>query len=141
MTGYAIAHMRAIGPDHAAKLKAAGIRTTATLLERARSPRRRRKLAHTTGIPDTLILTWANMADLTRVHGIALDYAELLEAAGVDTVKALKRRNAANLAARMAALNVERNIVQVSLSEKRVASWIEAAQSLPPVITYRSDTT
>ncbi len=36
------------------------------------------------------MLKWANMADLMRIRGVGEEYSELLEAAGVDTVKELK---------------------------------------------------
>ena len=107
MASYSIADMRAIAPFYASKLKAAGIRSTTKLLERAATPKLRKELAQTTNIPMRLILDWANIADLMRVRGIALDYAELLLAAGVDTVKDLGRRNAATLVARMAEINCD----------------------------------
>ena len=51
------------------------------------------------------LLKWANMADLMRISGVGAEYSELLEAAGVDTVKELRNRNAENLAAKMAEVN------------------------------------
>ncbi|HEX9906546.1 MAG TPA: DUF4332 domain-containing protein [Propylenella sp.] len=136
MASYSIAGIRAIAPFYAAKLKAVGIRSTTKLLQRAATPKLRKQLAEATNIPVNLILDWVNIADLTRVRGIALDYAELLAAVGVDTVRDLKRRNAANLVARMAELNARKKYVDLLPSEKRVAGWIEAAKLLKPVIRY-----
>ncbi len=136
MTSYPVADIEGIGPAYAGKLKAAGIRTTRSLLERAKTPRGRRQLAEESGIDIGLILKWANMADLMRVRGVAEEYSELLEASGVDTVKELKRRNAANLATRMAEVNSSRNLVRVVPSEKRVLSWIANAKSLKAKMTY-----
>ena len=136
MASYSIAEIRAIGPFYAAKLKASGIRSTAKLLDRAKSAKGRKQLAETAGIPPENILKWANMADLMRVRGVAADYAELLGQAGVDTVKELKRRNAANLVRRMAQVNEAKKLVELVPSEKRVAGWIEAAKTLELVITY-----
>ena len=136
MASYSIAGMRAVSPFYAAKLKAAGIRSTTKLLERASTPKRRKELAGVTHIPAELILDWANVADLTRVPGIALDYAELLVAADVDTVPDLKRRNPAKLVARMAAINERKKLVELLPSEKRVARWIESAKSLAPGMDY-----
>jgi hypothetical protein len=136
MASYSIAAMRAISPFYQAKLKAAGIRSTHKLLCRAATPKLRKELAETTNIPMALILDWANTADLTRVPGIALDYAELLVAAEVDTVPDLRRRNAARLVARMAAVNEQKNLVQLLPSERRVARWIEAAKNLQPGMDY-----
>ena len=136
MASYSIAAMRAVGPFYAAKLKAVGIRSSTKLLERTRTPKARRQLAEVSGIPPEYILKWANIADLMRVPGIAEDYSELLAAAGVDTVKELKRRNAANLVARMAEINERSKMVDLLPSEKRVARWIEEAKLLEPMISY-----
>ena len=136
MASYSIAQMRAIGPFYAGKLRGVGIRSSAKLLERASTPKGRRQLADAAGIPPESILDWANMADLMRVPGIAADYSELLAAAGVDTVKELKRRNAANQVLSMTAVNERRGYVELLPSEKRVLSWIEAAKLLDPVMTY-----
>jgi hypothetical protein len=137
MASYPIADMRAISPFYAAKLKAAGIRSTTTLLQRTSTPRLRKQLEDETGIPLKSILDWANIADLTRVHGIALDYAELLAAVGVDTVRDLQRRNAANLVARMTEQNARKKLVDLLPSEKRVSGWIAAAKTIQPRMEYR----
>ncbi len=136
MASYPLTEVRAIGPFYVAKLKSAGIRSTTTLLKRAATPKLRKDLADATNIPVKLILDWANIADLTRVRGIALDYSELLVAAGVDTVKDLSRRNAANLVARMEHVNGRKAQVDLLPKEKRVAGWIAAAKSLKPGMDY-----
>jgi hypothetical protein len=117
-------------------LKSVGIRTTAGLLEAAKDPRGRKRLATKTGIDPKRILRWANMADRMRVKGVGEDYAELLEAAGVDTVKELKYRNPANLAKAMADANARRKLVRLMPSEKAVVRWIEHAKKLPLKISY-----
>jgi hypothetical protein len=136
MASYAIAGIRAIGPFYSAKLKAVGIRSTIKLLERASTPKGRRMLSEQAGIPLENVLKFANLADLMRVPGVAADYSELLAAAGVDTVKELKRRNAANLVARMAELNEKKKYVELLPSEKRVTRWIEEAKALPSMMQY-----
>ena len=136
MASYSIAEMRAIGPFYTSKLKAVSIRSSAKLLERARTPKGRRQLAEISGIPQDQILKWANLADLMRVPGVAADYAELLAAAGADTVKELKRRNAANLVARMKVVNERKKVVDLLPSEKRVSRWVEEAKLLEPLMTY-----
>ena len=136
MASYSIADMRAIGPFYAGKLKAVGIRSTTKLLERTRTPRDRKQLADAAVIPLEHILRWAKLADLMRIRGVAEDYAELLGAAGADTVKELARRNASRLVARMAECNDKKQRVDLLPSEKRVVRWIEEAKSLEPMITY-----
>ncbi len=83
-----------------------------------------------------LILKWVNMCDLFRVRGVASQYAELLEAAGVDTVKELRNRNSENLAEAMSKINTEKQLVRMLPNNKRVNEWIEHAKSLHSVVTY-----
>lgn len=136
MSSYSIIDIEGIGPVFAEKLKAVGISTTGKLLDRAKDPKGRKDLAEETGIDDSRILKWANMADLMRIKGVAEEYSELLEAAGVDTVKELKHRRADNLAAKMAEVNAEKKLVRLVPSEKSVAKWIEQAKTLAPMMTY-----
>lgn len=133
---YPIIEIEGIGPQMAEKLKAAGIATTEQLLAAALTPKDRRELAGRTGIAEALILKWANLADLMRISGVAEEYSELLEAAGVDTVKELKTRVAANLAKAMADVNEKRKLVRQLPSESMVEKWIAEAKTLPPTLTY-----
>jgi hypothetical protein len=133
---YPIADLERITPGVAAKLKSIGIRTTGKLLEKAKDLKGRKLIADRTGIDEKCILRWANMADRMRIKGVGEDYAELLEAAGVDTVKELKYRNPGNLAKAMAKANVERKLVRLLPSEKAVVRWIEHAKKLPLKISY-----
>lgn len=136
MTSYSITDIEGIGPANGAKLKKVGIRTTSRLLERAKTPKGRRELAEESKIDVAKILKWANMADLMRIRGVAEEYSELLEAAGVDTVKELKRRNAANLAVKIAEVNKKKKLVRQVPTETRIAGWIENAKSLKAMMTY-----
>lgn len=133
---YKIIDIEGIGPVYAEKLIAAGIETAAALLEKCAAPAGRKALAEETGISDKLILTWTNHADLFRVKGIGPQFAELLEAAGVDTVKELKHRNAANLAAKILEVNEEKHLVRRVPVEIEVQRMIESAQGLEGVMTY-----
>jgi predicted flap endonuclease-1-like 5' DNA nuclease len=134
---YPITDIAGIGPDVAAMLRSVGIRTTAKLLEAARTPRARQQLAAKTGFDEKRILRWANMADRMRIKGVGEDYAELLQAAGVDTVKELKYRNPAKLAKAMAEANARRKLVRVLPSDRAVERWIEHAKRLQLKISYR----
>ncbi|MFK8033240.1 MAG: DUF4332 domain-containing protein [Hyphomicrobiales bacterium] len=136
MSSYSIIDIEGIGPTYAAKLQAVGIRTTKTLLDRAKDPKGRRAVAAESGLDEKQILKWANMCDLMRIKGVAEEYSELLEAAGVDTVKELRNRNVANLAAKMAEVNAEKKLVRLVPSEKSVAKWVAQAKELPPTMTY-----
>lgn len=136
MSSYSIIDIEGIGPTYAAKLQVVGIRTTKTLLDRAKDPKGRKAVAAESGLDEKQILKWANMCDLMRIKGVAEEYSELLEAAGVDTVKELRNRNVANLAAKMAEVNAEKKLVRLVPSEKSVAKWVAQAKELPPTMTY-----
>ena len=133
---YPITDIGGVDGDVAATLKSVGIRSTGRLLEVARTVKGRKSLAEKTGFDEKQLLCWANVADRMRIRGISKEYAELLQAAGVDTVKELKYRNPANLASAMADANTKRKMVRLLPSEKVVGRWIENAKKLPLKITY-----
>lgn len=133
---YKIIDIQGIGEAYAPKLIAIGIKTPEELLEACLTPSARKIVAEETGISGKLILKWANHADLFRISGIGPQYAELLEAAGVDTVKELKHRVPANLTAKMVEINKAKNLAQRDPSEKEVTKWIEEAGKLEGKITY-----
>ncbi len=134
--GYSIIDIEGVGPKYAKKLKAANIHTTDALLKRAADKKGRKAVAADTGIDETYILKWTNMADLMRIKGVGEEYSELLEAAGVDTVKELRNRNPTNLAKAMADSNAKRKLVRLLPGEKKVTSWVAQAKKLKPVMTY-----
>jgi len=133
---YPIRDMNGIDASTAAALRSVGIRTTGRLLEAAKNPRGRQQLAEKTGLDEKLILQWANMADRMRIKGVGEEFATLLQASGVDTVKELKFRNPANLARRMAEINAKKKLVRVLPSDQAVVRWIEHAKRLQLKITY-----
>lgn len=133
---YPIAEIEGIGPVYAGKLEAAGIKTTGALLKRAASPKGRKELSSESGLEESQILKWANMADLMRVKGVGEEYSELLEAAGVDTVKELRNRRADNLHAKMVEVNAEKKLVRVLPGLSNVERWVAHAKELDPVMTY-----
>ncbi len=133
---YKVIDIEGVGAAYAEKLNAAGIVTTAQLLEKCAAPAGRKALAEETGISDKLILKWANHADLFRVKGVGPQFAELLEAAGVDTVKELAHRKAENLAAKMSEVNAEKNLVNRVPVASEVQKMVDCAKELPGVLTY-----
>ena len=133
---YKIIDIQGVGPVYAEKLSAIGIETVDQLLKEGACPKGRKALEEKTGIRGDLILTWINHADLFRIKGVGPQFSELLEAAGVDTVKELRTRNAANLAAKMAEVNEAKHLCKRTPVEKEIAKYIELAQKLEPVVTY-----
>jgi predicted RecB family nuclease len=134
---YPITDIDGIDGEAATILKSVGIRSTERLLEAARTVRGRKMLAIKTGFDEKQLLCWANVADRMRIKGIRKEYAELLQAAGVDTVKELKYRNPGNLAKAMAEANNKRKMVRMLPSEKVICNWIENAKKLPLKISYK----
>ncbi len=131
-----IEDIEGIGPAYAEKLREAGVKTEEALLEQGASKKGREGLAEATGISEKLILGWVNRADLSRIKGIGSEYADLLEAAGVDTVPELATRNAANLTAKMAEVNEAKNLVRALPTEAKVTDWVEQAKGLDRVVTH-----
>ena len=133
---YPITDIEGIDGEVAKTLKSVGIRSTERLLDSARTVKGRKALAEKTGFDEKQLLRWANVADRMRIKGISKEYAELLQAAGVDTVKELRYRSPSNLAKSMADANKRRKMVRLLPSEKVVGRWIENAKKLQLKITY-----
>ena len=133
---YNIIDIQGIGEVYAAKLIAVGVETVPQLLERGKTPKGRKDLEDATGIRHDLILTWVNHADLFRVKGIGPQFSELLEAAGVDTVKELGHRNAANLEKTMLEVNEKEHRVKRVPTAKELQKMIDQAKEMPGVVTY-----
>ena len=131
-----IIDVEGIGEVYAKKLKEAGIATSEGLLDKGATPAGRDKIARDTGISHVRILRWVNHVDLFRLKGVETQYAELLEAAGVDTVPELAQRNAANLISALAETNEKKHLVRKLPSQDQVADWIKQAKKLPRVVTY-----
>jgi len=134
---YPVSNIPNMEPDAVGRLKSNGIRTTARLLDAAKSPKGRKLLSGKTGIDEKRILIWANAADRMRIKGIGAEYSELLRAAGVDTVKELKYRNPAKLAEAMAEANAKNKLARVLPSQRAVERWVEQAKRIQLKITYR----
>ncbi len=131
-----ILQIEGIGPQYANALRKVGISTTAQLLSSGGTAKGRRELAQRTGINEGVILRWVNMCDLFRIRGVARQYAELLKASGVDTVKELRNRNANNLVEKLRETNLEKKIVRQVPGSSLVEQWVSEAKRLNPVVQY-----
>jgi predicted flap endonuclease-1-like 5' DNA nuclease len=125
-----------IGETYALKLKEAGIRSTQALLKAGATPKGRQDLAAKAGIGDKLILEWVNHVDLFRIRGVASEYSDLLEEAGVDTVVELAQRVPANLFAKMAEVNQAKKLVRKMPTAKQVADWVDQAKKMHRMVSY-----
>lgn len=125
-----------IGHKQATSLRKARIRTVEALLKKGATRKGRREIATTTDISEKLILEWVNRADLMRVRGVGEEYSDLLEAAGVDTIKELRRRNPGNLLTAMMEINGQKMLVRRLPTEAMVERWVEHAADLDPIVKY-----
>ena len=134
---YKVEKIEGVGPRHAAKLDKVGIRNTKQLLDKASTRKGRKVLAETSGIDETLILKWANLSDLMRIKGIGEEFSELLEVAGVDTIKELSKRRADNLHKAIVEANGKRKkLVRQLPGLAQVENWVSQAKSIEPMMKY-----
>lgn len=128
--------IQGIGPAYAEKMKAAGINKVSQLLAQGKTPKGRKELEEKTGIRHDLILTWVNHADLFRIPGVGPQFAELLEAGGVDTVKEFAHRKAENLYTKLVEVNDKEHRTKRVPTVKELQKMIEQAKELDPEVTY-----
>lgn len=133
---YKIIEIEGIGAKYAERLQAAGVFSTNDLLNACGSRKGRDAIAEKTGFSASQLLKWTNMADLMRISGVGEEYSELLEAAGVDTVKELATRNAENLATKMREVNDAQGLTRALPGVSQVQKWVDQAKTLTPAISY-----
>ena len=131
-----IIDIEGIGAVYAQKLASIGITSTNKLLKKGATPQGRTALEEKTGISHDLILEWVNLCDLFRIKGVAEEYSDLLEEAGVDTVPELAQRNPENLYAKLVETNKMKKLVRQLPSQRQVADWVAQAKFLPRAIEY-----
>ena len=79
---YSLHKFQCIPDESLGKLAAAGITDSDTLLSRAATPKQRKVLAEMTQIPINDLTLWCGVADLLRVKGIGIAYANLFVHSG-----------------------------------------------------------
>ena len=132
----ALNKIEGIGASYQEKLKGVGVTSLESLLKAGSKPAGRKELAEKSEISPKLLLKWVNNADLFRINGIASQFAELLEAAGVDTVVELAQRNAENLHAKLVETNKDKKLVRLVPGLKKVEDFIQQAKALDRVVEY-----
>lgn len=131
-----MAQMRGITTDVSAKLKEMGLKDNTLFLEAAKTPKQRKELAKTLGIDEKAVLELANRADLARIKGIGEVFSDLLENAGVDTVKELAKRVPENLHAKLVEINAEKKLAGRQPTLDMVKEWVAQAKDLPKLLEY-----
>ncbi|WP_297445602.1 DUF4332 domain-containing protein [Desulfurobacterium sp.] len=134
--GRKITEIEGIGNAYAEKLAEIGIATVEDLLEKGATAKGREEISEKTGISKKTILNWVNRADLMRIKGVGEEYADLLEAAGVDSVPELARRNPENLYRKLKEVNEQKKLVRQIPGIKQIENWIEQAKELPKKVTH-----
>lgn len=131
-----VIEVEGIGTVYSQKLKDVGVATDALLLERGATRSGRHKLAEETGISEKRILRWVNHVDLFRINGVETQYAELLEAAGVDSIPELAQRDPTHLHPKLSEINEKKNLVRKLPGLSQVTEWVAQAKTLPRVVTH-----
>jgi predicted flap endonuclease-1-like 5' DNA nuclease len=132
----AIGKLKGTTAELEAKLKARGLDTAEKLFEAVVTAKQREELAVALGVQKQVIQELANRADLARIKGIAGVYGDLLEEAGVDTVKELKGRTAENLLAKLLEVNSAKNLTSKPPTLKNVQTWISLAKRRRKFLQY-----
>ena len=133
---YKVIDIEGIGPTYAEKLNKAGIHTTEDLLNKGGTKSGRHQISQQTSLPESLIITWVNHADLFRINGVAGQFAELLEAAGVDTVKEFATRNAENLHKKLLETNEKFGLSGKVPSVDSLTGMINQAKTLASKVNH-----
>lgn len=131
-----IIDIEGIGEVYATKLTTAGYNTIETLLKKGCTAAGRKAIAAETDISEKLILEWCNLADLMRIKGIGEEFSDLLEEAGVDTVKELRHRNAANLHTKIREVNEAKSLTRRLPSVDQLEDFIAQAKELKAMMEY-----
>lgn len=119
-----------------AKLKEKGCSNNEKLLDAGAAPAQRKELAAHCGCDPKEILELCNRADLARIKGISGVYSDLLENAGVDTVKELAKRRPDNLHAKILETNKADKLTERPPTAGMVENWVSQAKELPKILTY-----
>lgn len=131
-----INEIEGIGPSHTKKFAEVGVTTVEHLLKAGATPKARKDLATKTGFHEHHLLKWVNQADLLRIKGVGRQYAELLQASGVDSVKELAQRKPDHLHEKIKESNEAKRQVHIVPNLASVTDWISEAKKLPRVVSY-----
>ena len=77
-----------------------------------------------------------NHADLFRIRGVGAEYAELLEAAGVDSSLELAHRSSEKLSQKLLEVNLAKNLVNKLPTDFEVDRWIQQAKGLAKIVFH-----
>jgi predicted flap endonuclease-1-like 5' DNA nuclease len=93
-------------------------------------------LAEYADVAPSVVMAVANRADLARVKGVGGVFSDLLEHAGVDTVKELAQRSPDHLYAKLIELNAQKKLAGRAPTWNAVQNWVAQAKALTPLLEY-----
>jgi predicted flap endonuclease-1-like 5' DNA nuclease len=131
-----ISKLRGVPPTVRLRLKSQRITTCAQLLLAAGVAEARAALLETTGIEANVLERLVQRADMARIKGIGTVFGLMLEELGINDVEQLARQKPAELHAALRVYNLAERLARRSPTMEEVVEWIDAAQSLPVVVTY-----
>jgi predicted flap endonuclease-1-like 5' DNA nuclease len=133
---YRIDKIEGIGPVYRAKLEAVGIGTTDALLAQCGERDARRMIAAASGLREAQLLKWVNIADLMRLNGVGKEFSQLLDAAGVDTVRQLRMREPETLCAKLGEINTMKRLARRTPALQDVHQWVSEAKEMEPRVFH-----
>ena len=117
-------------------LKEKGIGDNEQFAAAAATPTQRKELAELCECSTKDILEIANRADLARIKGVSGVYSDLLENAGIDTVKELAARRPDNLLEKLKTTNIAMKLTRQPPRAAQLEAWVAQAKELPRILTY-----
>ena len=112
----------------------AGFDSSEQLLSAAATPEERRELSQATGIAESDLLEMINRAEMARIDGIGKIYADLLAAAGVNTVLELSTQNYRVLHGRIKEVAAQHHVRRVP-NPATIEDWVAYAKELSPAVS------
>lgn len=131
-----INNIKGVSSTHAKTLKKHGLGNSDKYLAATKTAQMRRELANKLRVDEKMVLEHANRCDLARVKGVGEAFSNLLEDAGVDTIKELANRVPENLHEKMMERNKGKRIAHRHATMKEVKSWVAQAKALPAGLEY-----
>ena len=131
-----IEDIEGINKAYGKKLRGMGIGSVAKLLEHGGTRKGRETIAKECDLSPKRVLEWVNHADLYRVKGIGSEYSDLLEAAGVDSVKELAQRKPENLYEKLKEVNDQKKLVRRGIGLKMCEKFVAHAKELPRAVSH-----
>lgn len=131
-----LSRLKDVSPELATRFKERGLTTTNQLLAVAGTPEGRELLAAQTRADAGLILRLTKRADLLRIEGIGDVYVELLEEAGVDSIRELARSHPERLYTQLMKVNITNQVTRRPPTLTKVRRWVAQAERLAEIVQF-----